>query len=363
MQPIAACRLMPRSGGEVWLGSYLHRAMALVASVLVTIALPTDARAQSLVADGIPITGEGTFTIGAGGGVGWSALNGGSITGTGPAFITTIDSFGFGATVESGGKITLFNGSTITTTGDSATGFISEGPGSAITASNVVVKTSSPFASGIVVRSGATVTVMDSTLTMTGPNARALHMIGPSDGLTQQTAKFTNSALSSAGASAINIEGGTANVSLTMSSVIGNGLWLDVRDAIDSPAVLHLTADSSILTGAAITVGTSTVILQNGTIWNLTGDSNLTNLTNDKSLIDFSPRIDGLFKTLTVVNYIGAGGTIGLNTFLGSDLDGVVQGTWYDMKGQSTRFPALETDGFGFAASLESGVPFRFAGG
>jgi outer membrane autotransporter protein len=44
-------------------------------------------------------------------------------------------------------------------------------------------------------------------------------------------------------------------------------------------------------------------------------------------------------------------------------LDAVIMGTWYDAKGESTRFPALKTDGFGFASSLEGGYPFRFAGG
>jgi len=39
-------------------------------------------------------------------------------------------------------------------------------------------------------------------------------------------------------------------------------------------------------------------------------------------------------------------------------------GTWYDdVRGQSTRLPALHTDGAGFAASLEGGYPFRLAGG
>jgi outer membrane autotransporter protein len=44
---------------------------------------------------------------------------------------------------------------------------------------------------------------------------------------------------------------------------------------------------------------------------------------------------------------------------LGWYLDGVVQGTFYDVRGQSTRIPALETDGWGFAASIEGGYPFR----
>jgi len=33
------------------------------------------------------------------------------------------------------------------------------------------------------------------------------------------------------------------------------------------------------------------------------------------------------------------------------------------MKGQSTRLPALETSGWGFAASLEGGIPFKMGGG
>ncbi|HEY5711418.1 MAG TPA: autotransporter-associated beta strand repeat-containing protein [Allosphingosinicella sp.] len=36
-------------------------------------------------------------------------------------------------------------------------------------------------------------------------------------------------------------------------------------------------------------------------------------------------------------------------------LDGVVQGTWYDMKAQSVRLPGVQTEGFGFAASIEGG--------
>jgi len=43
-------------------------------------------------------------------------------------------------------------------------------------------------------------------------------------------------------------------------------------------------------------------------------------------------------------------------------LDGIVQGTRYDLKGESTRLPALDTDGWGFAASLEGGYPFKLFG-
>ena len=49
-------------------------------------------------------------------------------------------------------------------------------------------------------------------------------------------------------------------------------------------------------------------------------------------------------------------------------LDGVVQGTWYDVTTQSQRsalfgFPDQDVSGFGFAASLEGGYPFYFGDG
>ncbi len=45
-------------------------------------------------------------------------------------------------------------------------------------------------------------------------------------------------------------------------------------------------------------------------------------------------------------------------------VDAVAMGTWYDdMKGQSTRLPALHTNGSGFAASVEGGYPLPIGGG
>jgi len=43
-------------------------------------------------------------------------------------------------------------------------------------------------------------------------------------------------------------------------------------------------------------------------------------------------------------------------------LDGVVQGTWYDITA-SGRLPDVDTDGFGFGTSLEGGYPFQLGGG
>ncbi len=80
------------------------------------------------------------------------------------------------------------------------------------------------------------------------------------------------------------------------------------------------------LTGAIVTdsVSSSTVTLGSGTTWTMTGNSNVTNLTNnDSSIIFTAPTGDptqlGSYKTLTATNYTGTGGEILLNTYLGGD--------------------------------------------
>ena len=51
----------------------------------------------------------------------------------------------------------------------------------------------------------------------------------------------------------------------------------------------------------------------------MTADCVVTQQTSNAGLIEFTPPVGGLFKTLTTGNYIGTGGTLGLNTFLGTD--------------------------------------------
>ena len=103
---------------------------------------------------------------------------------------------------------------------------------------------------------------------------------------------------------------------------MNNGLWLNVSGG----STLNLAMDSSTVQGAALTAagGTSNVTLRNNSLWTMTGNSNVTNLINGSSLVQFTPPVGdptGLssYKTLTAVNYIGRGGTLGLNTFLGTD--------------------------------------------
>jgi hypothetical protein len=87
-----------------------------------------------------------------------------------------------------------------------------------------------------------------------------------------QTANFTNSSLESTGGPAINAAGQTANILLDASTVTG-----------------------TVLTAAG---STSNVILQNDTTWSMTGNSNVTNLTNAASFIRFSEPEGSGFKTL-----------------------------------------------------------------
>ena len=103
---------------------------------------------------------------------------------------------------------------------------------------------------------------------------------------------------------------------------MNNGQWLNVA----SGSTLNLIMDSSTVQGAALTAAgsTSNVTLQNNSLWTMTGNSNVTNLTNGSSLIQYTPpggdpTLLSSYKTLTAVNYIGQGGTLGLNTFLAAD--------------------------------------------
>ena len=118
-------------------------------------------------------------------------------------------------------------------------------------------------------------------------------------------------------------QGAIADIAVSGSSITsGNGVLLNTV----SSGTTNLTATGSQLTGAITTDSTSTadVTLQDNTIWNMTGSSNVTNLVNDPSSIIFTPPVGdptllASYKTLTAVNYTGMGGGIVLNTYLGGE--------------------------------------------
>src|SRR5262245_54069221 len=216
----------------------------------------------------------------------------------GSPFLTTITTTGTNAyaiNVVSGNHTQVLNNVAISTSGTTADAIRIENPNNIINATGV-------------------------TVTTTGAGASALALISGGG----STANFTNSTLTSEAGPVIRVEMGDLpgkNINLTDTSVTagsGDGRWLYVT-RLSTPT--NIIATGATLTGAAITDpgSISNVVLQGDTTWHLTGDSNVTNLTNNASTIEFAPPVGGAFKTLTTVNYVGVGGTLRLNTFLGAD--------------------------------------------
>lgn len=243
----------------------------------------------------------------------------------------------------------------INTSGADANGVLVEGSNSSVVTTNTTVRTEGVAGHGIVVSEGAMATATNTDVLAQGTGAAGLLLLGDT---TTQTASFTGGTIVSSVGPAIQVAGGSGMFTLSdatvqgpnwlhvgnstpFASVPGRSVNLDTHDDLgnpftigvvgspallpDAPGVANVTATNSNLTGAAITDAgsTSNVTLVN-TIWHLTGNSNLTNLVNDPSLIDFSPPVGdptllSSYKTLTTANYVGEGGQIALNTYLGAD--------------------------------------------
>ena len=115
------------------------------------------------------------------------------------------------------------------------------------------------------------------------------------------------------------LSGGTTEMSVTGGSRIQGNL------TFGGAAVASVNFDNSTLVGAVTTgAGSTSNMTLTDSTWNLTGNSNVTNLTNDPSVIAFAPPVGdptllSSYRTLTVTNYVGAGGQIHLNTYLAGD--------------------------------------------
>jgi type V secretory pathway adhesin AidA len=210
----------------------------------------------------------------------------------------------------------------VQTTGTQSYAFDVFGAGAALRADNVVANSGGSDAHAIAVRNGGILAVSTSAISASGLNAAGLFFSGPV-GVTS-TATLSSTTLSSTQGPSFLADGGVSNLALNSSiAVVNNGLWLTaVTSNAGNPTTINAVLASSTVQGAATTdsASTSNVTLQSGALWMLTGSSDLTSLTNGAgSAINFSPPNGGPFKTLTVGNYIGGGGTLGLNTFLSVD--------------------------------------------
>ncbi|MBY0346405.1 MAG: autotransporter outer membrane beta-barrel domain-containing protein, partial [Neisseriaceae bacterium] len=123
------------------------------------------------------------------------------------------------------------------------------------------------------------------------------------------------------GVNAIGVSDASRSANLTVNT---NDTLLTGNVGASAGAILDLNmvgsdVTKSILTGAIINARNVNI---DPSTWNITGNSDAVNLTNDRS--DFRFVNDGMFKTLTVTNYTGVGAAnVYLNTRLQSnDVDG-----------------------------------------
>ncbi|WZB64866.1 hypothetical protein WJ971_18085 [Achromobacter xylosoxidans] len=111
------------------------------------------------------------------------------------------------------------------TSGVSAFGLLAEGSGSRITFDAGTVTTTGAQGHGAVLHGASILSATDSTISASGAGAYGLLM--SSDSGVQQ-ATLNGGALNSVAGNAIGVDGGTANITLTGTSVTGAGDWLRV---------------------------------------------------------------------------------------------------------------------------------------
>ena len=297
----------------------------------------TGVNSGAVVANGAAavISANGTAIYGTAAGTrGVLAVNGGKVD----IANASITSTGGGTAVQafSVAQITLSK-STVTVDGGNAL-HATAGPNVTITATDTDIVTTGSGSNGALVQSGALVNITEgSTVTTNGPSSHGAVVANGSLNVSDSTVKAlgagSDALRSTSGINEVRIErgtlisaqgagisavGGTLNARLSEVSLTGGPIAFQALNS----STLNLAADASKLTGTAVTgeLSSLNVSLQGGSTWTVTGDSTVTSLSNGTgSLVQFTASGGGPFKTLTATNYIGAGGAVGLNTYLGAD--------------------------------------------
>ncbi len=198
------------------------------------------------------------------------------------------------------------------------------------------IATNGSDAHGLFVGGGANVQASNLIVEALGSESSALH--GESDETTVSTLALDNSFLSAQQAAAITVDSGSLDVALSNGSQISSasGRLLEVADGADinltangaaklfgdviasnsGIANLHLQ-EHSVLSGSV--ANGSDLSLDETSAWAMSGSSSLKNLQN-AGTIEFTPIASSAsYKTLTAGHYVGNGGVIKLNTYLGAD--------------------------------------------
>ena len=217
----------------------------------------------------------------------------------------------------------IANQTTASTGGLAAYGLEARDNNSSVTLNNSMIETTGANAHGALANAGGLVVGNAATVQAAGPNSSALYAAGAPGFVSN--ANFNNSTLSNVSGPTIGIAG-HGNVSLTGSFASGSGQWLKVGtlndfpplaapearllgvgdpDGLDPPPLTlppptalpvvpglgNVTLRNSTVIGSAFTApgSVSNVTLLDNSTWIMTGSSNVTNLVNDPSLIQFTP--------------------------------------------------------------------------
>ncbi|AIL61643.1 autotransporter outer membrane beta-barrel domain-containing protein [Pseudomonas alkylphenolica] len=218
---------------------------------------------------------------------------------------------------ERGGQLQADN-SVASTSGVGAHGvLVNSAPSSAILKQASVI-TQGADAHGMLVKDGGQLSAEQSTVSAAGSNAAALYLQGSSTGVSQ--ADLSSTVLHNQNGATVAVYGiGDINFEDVIAG--GSGQWLHVDANANQAGLATINLASSQVNGTATTASgsTSNLSMSDTSLWKLTGNSNLSSLSNDNSLIDFSAPSGGSYKTLTANQYQGNNGTIALNTYLYDD--------------------------------------------
>ncbi|WP_193097633.1 autotransporter outer membrane beta-barrel domain-containing protein [Burkholderia sp. Z1] len=249
---------------------------------------------------------------------------------------TTVATTGAGAhaIVMDGGATALLSGTAITASGSAADGVVAQNGGRVADAGSSIA---SAAGNGATADSGGVLALTGTTLK--GATAGVLTSDTLANGATSSVLVDGGSVTSAAGPAFL-ARGGTADIAVRNGTVVtaGNGTLLSLVNGSN----VTFNASAVNLAGDIVSDASSTgnVFLANGTTltgkidpvaltidgtstWRMTGSSVLSSL-NNAGLVAFaapvgSPTLTGSYKTLTTGSYVGNGGTIALNTYLGAD--------------------------------------------
>lgn len=254
--------------------------------------------------------------------------------------VNTMGEGAIAAAATGGGAIQIAD-SNFTTLGEAAYG-LAVNSGSAISADNLNITTSGAYAHGLYLEGGE-LNLLNGSVNVQDGAASAIYANGDSlSGVSQVT--VDNGSLTTTNAAGIIANGANLEVTLKNGTQLnaGNGVLAsslsrvsgavyysnidlvadnnvtlngDVRAEMYSTLNLSLR-NQSVWSGAAYNA--TDVSVDNSSRWNISGNSNVANLTN-AGTVAFSPE-KGAQTVLTVhQNYTGNGGTLVFNTVLGNE--------------------------------------------